>query len=254
MEAARIQPSAQGLSPLARGNLRRLHPARSVPGPIPARAGEPMRRMRDAIRIGAYPRSRGGTEGGREEEERGRGLSPLARGNLVVPADAVGGAGPIPARAGEPSCRPAADLRPGAYPRSRGGTMRTKAVELFDQGLSPLARGNQPHVHPGGFYPGPIPARAGEPGPALPISSSRGAYPRSRGGTSSFGFYLEVAGGLSPRARGNRAYWYSYRVERGPIPARAGEPKKGCLAWAVGGAYPRSRGGTTKNSSTRPYW
>ena len=53
--------SMQGLSPLARGNLRSLHYTKHLLGPIPARAGEPPSDSYQLPVDGAYPRSRGGT-------------------------------------------------------------------------------------------------------------------------------------------------------------------------------------------------
>ena len=50
--------------------------------------------------------------------------------------------------------------------------------------------------------------------------------------------------GLSPLARGNRDVLQRRREGSGPIPARAGEPKRLGSIEIVLGAYPRSRGGT----------
>jgi hypothetical protein len=73
-----------------------------------------------------------------------QGLSPLARGNRPAFHDQVSPAGPIPARAGEPS-GPGQTSEPArAYPRSRGGTDPAVIWPIAERGLSPLARGNQP--------------------------------------------------------------------------------------------------------------
>ena len=91
---------------------------------------------------------------------------------------------------------------------------------------------------------GPIPARAGEPQPPNPSLPFPGAYPRSRGGT--FGNYTDadLIRGLSPLARGNLVESVKFGADRGPIPARAGEPaiSRSSASWSR--AYPRSRGGT----------
>ena len=72
----------------------------------------------------------------------------------------------------------------GAYPRSRGGTLLSTLLINFEEGLSPLTRGNHcsnsRHLPP----PGPIPAHAGEPVTYVNIMGLTGAYPRSRGGTA----------------------------------------------------------------------
>ncbi len=70
-----------GLSPLARGNRAQPLPWLCNIGPIPARAGEPLRRHWPHRRPWAYPRSRGGTWNKMKPQSRAEGLSPLARGN-----------------------------------------------------------------------------------------------------------------------------------------------------------------------------
>ena len=177
-------------------------------GPIPARAGEP--RLAQFLRLGAwaYPRSRGGTSLARVLEQGQQGLSPLARGNPVLPVETVRCAGPIPARAGEPRRRWAGSRLIWAYPRSRGGTAVNHVAVSHQAGLSPLARGNL--VVLGGLllYVGPIPARAGEPEPRRSASSVSRAYPRSRGGTVNDGYDYAFEPGLSPLARGNHRLWH----------------------------------------------
>ena len=138
----------QGLSPLARGNLRGSACWQPLLGPIPARAGEPMSPNFSQWLLRAYPRSRGGTPERQTPTGTSRGLSPLARGNLV---HLLG------------------------FPRLWGP---------IAQGLSPLARGNLGATlqKPDGL--GPIPARAGEPNEGVGDHNDSGAYPRSRGGTT----------------------------------------------------------------------
>ena len=71
--------------------------------PIPARAGQPSASTKSAWPRRAYPRSRGATVDSDDLEEPFLGLSPLARGNLVVVLGGIAGHGPIPARAGQPT-------------------------------------------------------------------------------------------------------------------------------------------------------
>ena len=52
------------------------------------------------------------------------------------------------------------------------------------------------------------------------------------------------AQGLSPHARGNLGLAGRSALDRGPIPACAGEPPGRAVAVVVGWAYPRMRGGT----------
>ena len=154
-----------GLSPLTRGNPESNVKKRLGYGPIPAHAGEPSRVRGRLIGSGAYPRSRGGTSNAASPISNVRGLSPLTRGNLVIDGDTVKMRGPIPAHAGEPTDCMIACTRPGAYPRSRGGTFRRCSWQLVDSGLSPLTRGNRWLSAQCRYRHGPIPAHAGEPLP-----------------------------------------------------------------------------------------
>ena len=76
--------SGFGLSPRARGNriylVRVAHANRS----IPACTGEPLRRLPVGCRTSVYPRVHGGTPAGSSDTTPGHGLSPRARGNLVL--------------------------------------------------------------------------------------------------------------------------------------------------------------------------
>jgi len=173
-----------------------------------------------------------------------RGLSPLARGNLTDGYPNGAHSGPIPARAGEPTPHTPKISARGAYPRSRGGTLNREIKRKSQGGLSPLARGNLESSH----YPkgsnGPIPARAGEPTRRQSGPDQTGAYPRSRGGTSSKPALSVSTWGLSPLARGNRSSSAVNSSLVRPIPARAGEPRPSVSARQKNAAYPRSRGGT----------
>ena len=81
-----LDPLDQGLSPLARGNLCDDAPSPPSTGPIPARAGEPWWCRHRPLASWAYPRSRGGTYLMKYLSKLGEGLSPLARGNLLIEA------------------------------------------------------------------------------------------------------------------------------------------------------------------------
>ncbi len=157
----------------------------------------------------------------------------------------------IPARAGEPRPRPTAARRSAVYPRPCGGTTVATWCGSFFGGLSPPVRGN-----PGGWRGpaavlGSIPARAGEPHDA-PLGLSRlRVYPRPCGGTAFARASNPVSGGLSPPVRGNLEELLAHCVERGSIPARAGEP---CCAAPVPPnfrVYPRPCGGTVERLGQR---
>ncbi len=173
-----------------------------------------------------------------------KGLSPLARGNLGRGQCIGAGLGPIPARAGEPYARRCSKHPCWAYPRSRGGTDGLTKLARLGEGLSPLARGNLGSCAHSAKCPGPIPARAGEPTPPTPSALSTRAYPRSRGGTHAPDARRHPHRGLSPLARGNRRGEGGRGERKGPIPARAGEPRGPSRRCGWCRAYPRSRGGT----------
>ena len=92
----------EGLSPLARGNLKELGITDNRTGPIPARTGQPGWSAWSSASDWAYPRSHGATQQAWASIKGQLGLSPLARGNLALPAPATLFSGPIPARTGQP--------------------------------------------------------------------------------------------------------------------------------------------------------
>ena len=218
------QQPALGLSPRRRGNLGQADGARPVRGPIPAQAGEPMRSTRPPTPTRAYPRAGGGTGIEKGIEAFNAGLSPRRRGNPGGGQRHRARHGPIPAQAGEPSCRacPAGSTR--AYPRAGGGTSPVKWASVWCPGLSPRRRGNPRFRAPLAIYAGPIPAQAGEPEQGGGAGREIGAYPRAGGGTDEDREEAEFYPGLSPRRRGNRAGNRCGVVGVGPIPAQAGEP------------------------------
>ncbi len=160
---ARYFCTYSGLSPRARGNLRRRPRASPRPGPIPASAGEPHLACRLRCATRAYPRERGGTALVGRLGLDGEGLSPRARGNLAWACESAESMRPIPASAGEPDTLADIDAARKAYPRERGGTPAESFPNLSRQGLSPRARGNRISGCRDHGRGRPIPASAGEP-------------------------------------------------------------------------------------------
>ena len=194
----------------------------------------------------AYPRSRGATVNGVRGMARLGGLSPLARGNLRRSSSRAICRGPIPARAGQPVFPPRQTWLRRAYPRSRGATLLMGLMGAISVGLSPLARGNRQRWQAGFDGGGPIPARAGQPFSPQKLLRTLGAYPRSRGATDGVMTPEQAAQGLSPLARGNHKPIAAARYAWGPIPARAGQPSGIQNLQISSGAYPRSRGATSR--------
>ena len=174
---------SKGLSPRARGNPRFRAPRGQDRGSIPAGAGEPeaFPPARHPDRV--YPRGRGGTTYGSEDGDSNVGLSPRARGNPQLRRPDQGGAGSIPAGAGEPRrCARRNGFRR-VYPRGRGGTAFPPARKEVEPGLSPRARGNPGKSARSNQRSGSIPAGAGEPLSEATRPFRRRVYPRGRGGT-----------------------------------------------------------------------
>ena len=194
-------------------------------GPIPARAGEPLRVPHGPRRTGAYPRASGGTALEYIRAGFGKGLSPRERGNQRLAIHQLQPHGPIPARAGEPRGNRRAWSTRRAYPRASGGTLLVRRLAGIVGGLSPRERGNRILEGASCDLRGPIPARAGEPQRSPRSGRSSRAYPRASGGTRAASAALPLVPGLSPRERGNLPYCQLEGGGGGPIPARAGEPE-----------------------------
>ena len=172
------------------------------------------------------------------------GLSPRVRGNLQVPEGVVDAFRSIPARAGEPTRPFTTSMVRRVYPRACGGTWVVGAVLKMGEGLSPRVRGNLHGQRCGGCGAGSIPARAGEPSKPARHLGHRWVYPRACGGTHGPAGRGRLAGGLSPRVRGNPADTVSRSECRRSIPARAGEPVAQRTSVHQGWVYPRACGGT----------
>ena len=90
-----------------------------------------------------------------------------------------------------------------------------------------------------------IPAHAGEPTARERIASTRGVYPRPRGGTRFVRFCSPRSRGLSPPTRGNLVPLPMSILTGRSIPAHAGEPGALVAIRHHAGVYPRPRGGTS---------
>ena len=132
----------------------------------------------------------------------------------------------------------------GAYPRACGATKEQISEQINEQGLSPRVRGNRVPGCLAQPARGPIPARAGQPDIARRARRNSGAYPRACGATSHCGWPPDSPQGLSPRVRGNHGLSGVRRLQRGPIPARAGQPPPRSSRPLATGAYPRACGAT----------
>ena len=234
-----------GLSPRVRGNPALIGRDVTAPGSIPARAGEPLACRRRTSRRRVYPRACGGTPEKRLVAVAYPGLSPRVRGNQSDVFPRTGRYGSIPARAGE------LETTLAVYPRACGGTAQCRRCSEELPGLSPRVRGNLGDVADTEPPAGSIPARAGEPRSAIIAQWAVRVYPRACGGTEASIPVMNIAGGLSPRVRGNQRYIGVQPVMLGSIPARAGEPQDCPLPPTPGWVYPRACGGTKAGGSAQ---
>ena len=153
-----------GLSPRVRGNPMRWTASLSLSRSIPACAGEPERKYRQARGRAVYPRVCGGTSAPTVLECDNLGLSPRVRGNRHQRIRTGGQGRSIPACAGEPIPSGVQQVNPGVYPRVCGGTIAIPIPAVKHQGLSPRVRGNRRRRRLYLSQIGSIPACAGEPG------------------------------------------------------------------------------------------
>ncbi len=170
-----------GLSPLARGTLKRVLCGAVVIRFIPAGAGNTLRwdtvRRKDSV----YPRWRGEHRTRQIQINIAVGLSPLARGTPGFPRPAPRRSRFIPADAGNTPLRRVLGTLKTVYPRWRGEHIRWFDGDKCVTGLSPLARGTpsiKERERTGIRF---IPAGAGntEINPAVLICIA--VYPRWRG-------------------------------------------------------------------------
>ena len=213
-----------GLSPRVRGNRHQSRRYGEPAGSIPACAGEPHRRSNHAPATRVYPRVCGGTYVPLCRPDYLNGLSPRVRGNQSRANSATVVPGSIPACAGEPENRDIINAVSTVYPRVCGGTHLVDPRNQLNGGLSPRVRGNLPISSAQGVPMGSIPACAGEPIQLYTQIRIAGVYPRVCGGTLAILHRRRDRMGLSPRVRGNRAWWPYCKKLDGSIPACAGEP------------------------------
>ena len=221
----------EGPSPLARGKRKLLRCAASIPGTIPARAGETVSAQIHQHRARDHPRSRGGNSPGRLLPRIISGPSPLARGKQRYAAIRTGAMGTIPARAGETVPALSGASAEWDHPRSRGGNSTCDNEHTSASGPSPLARGKPKAARLRRGRRGTIPARAGETVLDHFLADDARDHPRSRGGNGAVGVPVRLGEGPSPLARG--------------------KPEHGSRHGTHVGDHPRSRGGNSMTSIKR---
>ena len=170
------------------------------------------------------------------------GSSPLARGLHGGDAQAVPGAGIIPARAGFTWTCASASSTATDHPRSRGVYRFRRNDKCPATGSSPLARGLLHSPQLAGRFVRIIPARAGF---TVRTSTTRGIpgdHPRSRGVYAGDTVIITGTNGSSPLARGLRRQAVQGRGDARIIPARAGFTTTPPSRRRPPRDHPRSRG------------
>ena len=165
--------------------------------------GQPCLAWIDTSPPTALPRACGATNAVKASRPSEVGLSPRVRGNHDRQAALDGVPGPIPARAGQPALAHDVTSLRAAYPRACGATYSVTVSLSPTLGLSPRVRGNLIAVATTPARPGPIPARAGQPGIVEAVAVKNRAYPRACGATRQCQIKICRHSGLSPRVRGN---------------------------------------------------
>ncbi len=194
---------------------------------IPAHAGEPAATSSPASPTTVYPRPRGGAGVGAAVDAGGEGPSPPTPGAKRSWSMGLRGGGPSPPTRGSPGHLPLRVHRRGSIPAHAGEP-----------------RSDAPHV-------GSIPAHAGEPGRGVASRARRRVHPRPRGGAA----LSRRGGGLdrgpSPPTRGSREELLLELLQRGSIPAHAGEPARAPRSHPPRGVHPRPRGGASPGTTHR---
>ena len=144
--------------------------AGAAAGSIPANAGEPQGHPDRPRRPRVYPRERGGAGQRALLAQLFEGLSPRTRGSHPRNCFQRRRRRSIPANAGEPVQLGAAGHRPQVYPRERGGAGFATPYAAFHEGLSPRTRGSRSAPPANVAMWGSIPANAGEPLGANPMT------------------------------------------------------------------------------------
>ncbi len=199
---------AGGLSPLARGTHDGVNRSRVEIRFIPAGAGNTDFDDVFTVQHAVYPRWRGEHPTAGDAAFSIHGLSPLARGTLVIVRSDYLLTRFIPAGAGNTQITVRGKEAVTVYPRWRGEHMRPRYVTIGATGLSPLARGT---LRSGGvvvFVSRFIPAGAGNTGIIMQCRNWRAVYPRWRGEHCIKPGILSRNVGLSPLARGTHTKRY----------------------------------------------
>ena len=208
-----------GSSPRMRGTHDNGDMVHAAPGIIPAYAGNTEFETCFTDDGQDHPRVCGEHSGGLPALLRLRGSSPRMRGTLVERLVGRGLVGIIPAYAGNTSPQAAGRLTP--------------------SGSSPRMRGTQNACHDWFLPYGIIPAYAGNTRSPQIHTILDGDHPRVCGEHLHCNFHRSQKLGSSPRMRGTQALAAAFNIDKGIIPAYAGNTDLHSLLIGQIGDHPR---------------
>ena len=132
-----------------------------------------------------------------------------------------------------------------------GGSGASTTLHHHAGGLSPRVRGKQSFSIVSRARPRSIPACAGEAAAPEETAYHAEVYPRVCGGSKPDGRRRRHSRGLSPRVRGKLFRNGVKGVNRGSIPACAGEATPAIRCWLIQRVYPRVCGGSPLSSRAK---
>ena len=214
--------NALGSSPLSRGIRSGDANWNAVKGIIPALAGNTAGQPAPCLGARDHPRSRGEYENSQPRRDRIRGSSPLSRGilfqfNMDGDHNRI-----IPALAGNTHPRFLQQGRIRDHPRSRGEYSFEFIFVILTPGSSPLSRGIRLVYDAVLAREGIIPALAGNTIDGQRLRGGPRDHPRSRGEYTISSPPSTALRGSSPLSRGIRMTCFCGTLNRGIIPALAG--------------------------------
>ena len=170
------------------------------------------------------------------------GSSPRVRGRPSWRSTPYGGAGLIPASAGQTAYAGQVCASPTAHPRECGADPDWSCTDEGAAGSSPRVRGRrQPRLDNGASH-GLIPASAGQTPFDVKDSSNNWAHPRECGADYKGIVFNMRPLGSSPRVRGRRSPPTGNSWRSGLIPASAGQTAGDYRRGHVHRAHPRECG------------
>ena len=231
-----------GSSPLVRGQPDYIEHCGGWLRIIPARAGPTYSPLKFAMDGPDHPRSCGANASKAGKPMVIFGSSPLVRGQRHRVGRLRPPARIIPARAGPTRQAQGRDPQCADHPRSCGANFFGTTRAIYNDGSSPLVRGQPQATSQRRSATRIIPARAGPTQEFRVSRPVRPDHPRSCGANANAATPSTCRSGSSPLVRGQRQTHPRVHDRERIIPARAGPTSFPFLWWSGGSDHPRSCG------------